>query len=259
MSDLSHQNPTGRFTGLSNAYAKYRPTYPVWAIIYIIARCRLAHGSRLVDIGCGTGIASRLFATRGLEVIGIEPNAEMRAAARSSSPEREGQGITYLPGRAEATGLDPGIADAVLAAQAFHWFEPESALHEFHRLLKPKGWAVLMWNERDERDPFTAAYGALIRTAPDAAAIEDPRHGQAGKALLTSPLFGNGERVTFVHEQSVDLAGLLGRAFSASYAPSETSDVKRWSEGLTALFSKHNCGGKVVIRYETAVYSARRN
>ncbi len=259
MSNLSHLNPTGRFTGRSQAYAKYRPNYPAEAIDYVFARCGLVKGSRLVDIGCGTGISSRLFAARGLDVIGIEPNADMRAAAQSAPVDKAGQRVTYFPGKAEATGLNAESADAVLAAQAFHWFDPELALREFHRLLSPGGWAILMWNERDERDPFTAAYGALIRTAPGATAIENPRHGEAGKPLLASPLFWDGEQVTFPHEQSVHEAGLLGRAFSASYAPSGEDDVRRWSEGLKVLFTEHNRGGKVVIHYETAVYSARRS
>ena len=54
-------------------------------------------------------------------------------------------------------------------------------LLEFHRILKPDGWAILMWNERDEQDPVTAAYGAVIRTANDAGAIEGPRQTRAGE------------------------------------------------------------------------------
>ena len=55
---------------------------------------------------------------------------------------------TYGAGRAEKTGLPTGQADAVLAAQAFHWFEADAALREFHRLLKPGGWTVLLQRTR---------------------------------------------------------------------------------------------------------------
>src|SRR5262245_60365379 len=177
------RNPTGRFTGLSDVYAKYRPSYPSTAIDAIISRCGLTSGSLLVDVGSGTGISSRLFSDRGIRVLGIEPNAEMRstASARAGSPGR--QAVQYQDGRAEATGLPTSVADAVLSAQAFHWFDPEAALLEFHRISKPNGWVILMWNERDERDHFTAAYGTIIRSAPDALATELPR-GAAGEALL---------------------------------------------------------------------------
>jgi SAM-dependent methyltransferase len=259
MADLSRLDPTTRFTDRAGTYALYRPTYPDVAIDYVLTHCRLGRGSLLVDVGCGTGISARAFAARGLDVIGIEPNAAMRAAAESSQPERGGPAVTYLDGRAEATGLESGVADAILSAQAFHWFEPDQALAEFHRILKPTGWVILMWNERDESDQFTARYGSVIRSAPDAAAIENARSGQAANALLQSPLFRDASRVAFTQHQSVDEEGLLGRAFSTSYAPSDPDEINRWSDRLTALFRDCNHEGKVLIRYETSVYLARRN
>src|SRR5262249_28914341 len=156
---------------------------------FILSRCGLGPGSVLVDVGCGTGISSRLFAEKGVQVIGIEPNSQMRKAAEAATRETVSLDVpVYRDGRAEASGLPDPSADAVSAAQAFHWFEPDTALREFHRILKPGGWTILVWNERDETDPFTAAYGAVIRTAPDAAPIEMPR-ARAGEHLLHSPLF----------------------------------------------------------------------
>jgi SAM-dependent methyltransferase len=213
----------------------------------------------LVDVGCGTGISSRLFSTLGVDVIGIEPNAEMRATAAATSLGPAERPVTYREGKAEATGLPPAVADLVLAAQAFHWFDPDAALQEFHRILKPEGWAALIWNERDERDPFSAAYGNIIRTGKDTAAVENPRQGQAGKPLLTSPLFQKAERVTFPNNQVLDEEGLLGRSFSASYAPKEPGDVTAWTEQLKALFAQHQRDGAVTLHYQTSVYLAQRN
>jgi SAM-dependent methyltransferase len=211
----------------------------------------------LIDVGSGTGISSRLFAARGLEVIGLEPNADMRAAAAATAVDARVPRPTYREGTAEATGLPDEAADVVLAAQAFHWFERDAALAEFYRVLKPDGWLVLVWNERNERDPFTAAYGTVIRTAPDASVVEVPR-GQAGAVLLTSPLFRDAERVVFANEQVLEEEELLGRAFSASYAPRDPSTATAWANSLRIVFSRHQQEGKVVLRYETAVYLARR-
>jgi SAM-dependent methyltransferase len=159
----------------------------------------------------------------------------------------------YCKGRAEATQLADGVADTVLAAQAFHWFDPDTALREFVRILKPGGWVVLMWNERDESDPCTAAYGAVIAAAPEARAVEGPR-GQAGQALLASPLFADRECVRFRNEQALDEEGLLGRAFSASYAPREPRAAEQFAADLRAVFDRFQQDGAVVLRYETSVY-----
>src|SRR5580692_3896851 len=117
MPELSSLDPTGRFTGLAQTYAQFRPNYPAVAIDFIMARCALAKASLLVDVGCGTGIASRLFAARGMTVIGIEPNTDMRCTAAAtvdtSSAELK---VTYRAGRAESTGLEDEVADAVLSA-----------------------------------------------------------------------------------------------------------------------------------------------
>ena len=257
MSDLSGSNPTGRFTGLSDLYAQYRPNYPTDAIDFIIGHCDLQAGSLVVDVGCGTGISSRLFAERAVNVIGIEPNAEMRASGqRETSPRGMPQPV-YRDGTAEATGLDDGVADAVLAAQAFHWFEVQPALQEFHRILKPEGWVVLMWNERDQRDEVTAAYGAVIRAFPNAAGIEGSR-GQAGSALLESTLFEKAQRLAFINKQPLDEAGLLGRAFSASYAPKDPSGVEKATAALREVFRRFQKDGQVTLVYETSVYVAQK-
>jgi SAM-dependent methyltransferase len=257
MPDLSRSNPTGRFTGLADTYAKHRPSYPPAALDFIEKRCGLGPDSLLVDAGCGTGISARLFAKRGIPVLGIDPNADMRTRAEAEPLPPGVPAPQYRDGRAEATGLPDGVATVVLAAQAFHWFDAPTALREFHRVLCPGGWVVLVWNERDESDPFTAAYGTVIRTTPETAAVEGPR-GRAGEALLASPLFEKGERIPFSYEQELDEEGVLGRAFSASYAPREPEARKVFADALRAGFAQFQRQGKVVLRYETTVYLARR-
>lgn len=255
MSDPERWAPTTRFTGLAETYARCRPSYPVAAVDLVLSRCDLRPGSVLVDVGCGTGISSRLFAARGLRVLGIEPNDQMRA--RAASENGKGPAPEYRAGKAEATGLPEGCADTVLAAQAFHWFDASAALAEFRRVLRPDGWVALLWNERDESDLATTAYGRVIRSASDAAAIEVPR-GRAGEALLTSPLYRDADRVVLTNSQELDEEGLLGRAFSASYAPREPSAATAFADALKAVFAAHGRGGKIVLRYETSVYLARR-
>jgi SAM-dependent methyltransferase len=255
--DEARDDPTRRFSDLAQIYARCRPDYPESALDRIIAHCGLHPGSVLIDVGCGTGISSRPFALRGIAVVGIEPNAAMRAQAEAE-PLPPGTPVpVYRDGRAEATGLPDAVADAVLSAQAFHWFDADAALREFHRILEPRGWVVLMWNERDETDPLTAAYGAVMRTGPGAEAVEGPRR-RAGEVLLSHPLFDSAERICFSHAQEVAEEGLLGRAFSASYAPKEGEAAEVFAAALREVFRRFQQQGRVHLRYETSVYLAQR-
>jgi ubiquinone/menaquinone biosynthesis C-methylase UbiE len=267
MPEKYEQNPTGRFSGLAETYARNRPTYPSDAVDFIVSLCGLKKGAIVADIGCGTGISSRLFAERGFDVLGVEPNDDMRSKAeqaRLDSAAGAGVGeLTYLSGKAEETGLNDQTVDLVLSAQAFHWFDPAKTLPEFVRILKPNGYVVLMWNERDEADPFTQMYGDLFRSLPDTAGVEVPR-GKAGDALLQSILFQHAQRDLFMSNQLMDEDGLVGRAFSASYAPKDEPRKGRFEKSLRTLFHafaepvQPNGQRLVRLHYATSVYTAQR-
>lgn len=260
MTQDSHAKSADRFTGLAALYAKYRPDYPVAAIDYIIRHSGLTPGVLLVDVGCGTGISSRLFASRGLQVVGIEPNRDMRlqakAEANTGNTQEEGR-VEYRDGQAEATGLDDASAAAVLAAQSFHWFEAGAALNEFSRILQPGGWVNLMWNERDARDPFTAAYGAILRSTPEGQQLESHRSG-AGKVLLTAQPFRNAGCVEFEHAQNMDEDQMIGRALSISYAPKDKDAIGSFVDQLREVFARFQQDGRATLRYVTSIYSAQK-
>src|SRR5687768_13852072 len=166
MTHLHDLNPTGRFTDRTDDYVKYRPSYPKDAIDAIVAGLEGSPVRAAADIGAGTGIAARLLGDRGLSVVAVEPNQEMRDAA--APPPR----VVWRDGTAEATGLEQGSVDLVLAAQAFHWFRAEETLREFARILRPDGRLSLMWNRRRRDDPFTAGYRAAILEAGGDSAVE---------------------------------------------------------------------------------------
>lgn len=257
----TNKEPTSRFTGLAEAYALYRPSYPVEAIDYIVDSCDLDDQSLVVDVGCGTGISSRLFAERGIKVIGVEPNSDMRQQAidllASEADAKLKSKLEFRDGTAEETGVENARADVVLAAQAFHWFDRERALKEFYRLLKVGGHCVLVWNERDESDEFTSKYGKIIRAGSEAAKVELLR-GRAGLALLETDLFEDGRVKEFFNEQTIDEEGLLGRAFSTSYTPKEGEPALKLQQDLKDLFRECGTRGSVTIRYATSVYSAKK-
>ncbi len=131
-------SPTSRFADRASDYARFRPSYPAEAIDAALAGMPIASGLVAADIGAGTGISSRLFAERGVRVLAVEPNAAMRESAEPH------EGVTFVDGTAEATGLESASVDLVICAQAFHWFRPVEALAEFRRIVKPGGRLVTL-------------------------------------------------------------------------------------------------------------------
>jgi SAM-dependent methyltransferase len=180
--------------------------------------------------------------------------SEFVAPAASPEPVHK---VNYYSGCAENTGLADSSVRAVLCAQSFHWFKSEEALSEFYRILSDAGWVILIWNERDEVDNFTQAYGEIIRSWPETASIELPR-AIAGQPLMESRFFTNKKRVDFANEQILDQKGLIGRAFSASYAPKENQLRALSRQRLIDLFKAYERDNSVILKYLTSVYVGQK-
>src|ERR1700732_4152215 len=127
-----------RFSNRVADYVRYRPGYPAEVLTLLRTQCGLKSGHVIADIGSGTGFLSELFLKNGNRVYGIEPNEAMRQAGEEYLASYDG--FASINGSAEATTLDDASIDFVSAGQAFHWFEPVVARHEFRRILKPEGW-----------------------------------------------------------------------------------------------------------------------
>jgi len=257
MADRANTSATpahaGYFTGLAGTYAQHRPTYPAEAITYLLdgfpASCVA------LDVGCGTGISSRLLENRGTRVIGIDPNQDMLDQARRESPAS----IEYCIGSGEHTGMPDGGADLVLCAQSFHWFDPPAALREFHRVLKLGGRLALMWNVKDSSDEFSAGFVRNSDRAQADAALRGLKVNEhrAGDPTIGG-YFGNVRMKAFTISQSLDLDGLLGRARSASYFPTAEPLKTELENDLRDLFARHQRDGVVALRYRTEVTLADR-
>jgi SAM-dependent methyltransferase len=248
---LYEMNPTGRFTERAADYVKYRPTYPAGAIDAILHG--LGSPDRLVaaDIGAGTGISARLLADRGVRVTAVEPNAAMRQAAEAHP------GVHWHDSTAEATGLPDGSVDLVICAQAFHWFNQRMAVAEFHRIARPAGRLVLMWNSRDTGDALTRAYVDAIREANGEHPAE--RRELDRGVIEAEGLFSPPRLETFTHWQDLDCEGLIRRAASASYVPREGPAFDVLRNRLALIFERfRDVRGLVRLMYITKVYCSGR-
>jgi SAM-dependent methyltransferase len=247
-------DPTQRFTGRVESYARYRPSYPRAVLELLEAECGLTSASVVADVGSGTGILSELFLENGNRVFGVEPNEEMRAAGERLL--RDHPRFTSVAGTAEATTLDDTCVGFVVAGQAFHWFDPERARTEFARILEPAGWVVLVWNlRRKYATPFLAAYERLLETyRTDRGEVEFWRKSDE----MAASFFGSFERKTFDNEQVLDLDGLKGRLMSISYVPARgepgSDAMIRQAE---EIFDEHHSDGRVIVEYDTNVYYGR--
>ncbi len=247
---------TQRFSNRVENYVRYRPGYPTDVVSVLQQETALGKDSVIADIGSGTGLSADLFLQNGNPVFAVEPNAAMRQAA-----EQRLQGnarFHSVNGTAEATTLPDGAVDYAIAAQAFHWFDPQRTRAEFSRILKPSGWVVLIWNaRRSESTPFLRGYEALIRAyATDYTAI-----GHQNILPATLKAFFAGETFELrrlYNEQRFDFEGLKGRLLSSSYIPSEGHEnFLEMVQDLRRLFDQYQENGSVQIEYDTKVYFGR--
>jgi len=252
-------NPLTYFNDLADGYAANRPTYPPGAIEAILAG--LPKPTRIADVGCGTGIASRLLAQAGALVIGIEPNDAMRQRAEADAANLQPPGsIEFRGSTAEATGLADASVHGVVCAQAFHWFDAEPALREFRRILKPAGRLALMWNNRVPVSEMDRVYAQVVVEAQ----AEAKRQGLVlrcnREADLTrwSHLFTRVRRIDFANPQVCDLPTLLGKAASASYFPRRAAIADALLNRLREAFDRHAREGVVSLNQECRLTIAER-
>jgi SAM-dependent methyltransferase len=240
--------PTTRFSDRVENYVRYRPSYGPEVRAVIESVTGLRPPATVADIGSGTGLSADLFLPAGYSVWGIEPNAAMRQAAE----QRVGGNPLFhsQDGTAEATGLPDDSMDLVIAAQAFHWFQPEAARTEFRRILRPGGWvAIVFHSRRTDSTPFLRDYEQLLLDyGTDYRTV---RHENSDVAAFFS--HGCTQRV-LCSEQRFDLVGLRGRILSSSYTPA--ADDSRYVPMLAAidrLFATHQRDGAVCIEYDTQI------
>jgi ubiquinone/menaquinone biosynthesis C-methylase UbiE len=195
----------GDFTALARFY-KHRAGYSDQVLRALIGLTGgLREGFRVADVGAGTGKLTEHLARLGLQGYAVEPNVAMRREGQHAW--RAADGVQWLQGSPEHTGMPSHSVDWVLMGSSFHWTNAPQALKEFHRILKPGGFFTAIWNPRDlPRSPIDQRIERLIRDhVPELKRVSSgsAQVGLEDKLLSTKHfnhlIFLEAPHVTYVH------------------------------------------------------------
>jgi SAM-dependent methyltransferase len=211
-----------QFAGVADAYDRGRPGYPPEAVTIAARAFELHARDRVADLGAGTGKLTTALLDAGLEVVAVEPLEEMRARL----PD-----VEVVAATAEDLPFADGSLAAAFSADAFHWFDPDAAASELHRVLRPRGGVALMWhlpNWSSNPPDWVVRLGSVL----DAARSEHPGFtGDQGRAGFDR----HGGFEPFVHESvsfafPTDRERLLANVESISYVAAHAERDRMLSE-----------------------------
>ncbi|HXY46499.1 MAG TPA: class I SAM-dependent methyltransferase [Thermoplasmata archaeon] len=246
------------FDRAAETYERGRPDYPVAAVDWLGRVLRLGHGTTVVELGSGTGKLTRLLARTRAARIAIEPTAGMRRVFERTVPE-----VPVLDGTAETIPLPEGFADAVLAAQAFHWFSPRRALPEIARVLRPHGGLGLVWNLRDDTVDWSRRLTEIVDSYREAHRIPRTRdHAWRPAFERSDSPFGPLRSRVFSHVQRAPRDVFVSRILSVSViAVLPAAERRTVADRVRAVLqSDPSTRGRRVVElpYRTEVYWTHR-
>jgi SAM-dependent methyltransferase len=192
-------------------YERARPSYPAEAVGWMVP----AGARDVLDLAAGTGKLTRVLVAAGYSVTAVEPLDGMRAELSRQLPD-----VPALAGTAEQIPAADGSADALLVAQAWHWFDESRSVPEVARVLRPGGALGLVWNDMDVSVPWVARMRATTREAMTASRYGIEVGNREEDRAWSPPLgsaFGAPEWATFRHVLRQDLDTLLDNLGSRSY------------------------------------------
>lgn len=238
-------------------YERARPGYPSEVLDWLVERLGLRSGTRVLDLAAGTGKLTRLLITTGARVVAAEPVADMGRVLH-----RELRAVPLVSAVAEALPFVQGCFDAVTVAQAFHWFDRDTAAGELTGVLRPKGRLATIWNVRDRSIDWTDQVWALVDGVEKRAPWRDHERIRAS-AEHWLPGFGEAHEATFYHTQTVTPEEVVARIASVSHVvvlPQEARE-RVLDEVRSVLASHPHTRGRerLGLRYRVDVYWYQRD
>jgi SAM-dependent methyltransferase len=243
------------FDRVGAEYERGRPTYPAEAVARLVDELGIGPGRVVTDLAAGTGKLTRLLAATGARIVAVEPAAGMRRRIEETLPE-----VDVLGGTAEAIPVVDASADAVTVAQAFHWFDGDAALAEIHRVLRIGGRLGLVWNWREELEPWQARLGEILE--PHRGDVPRSVEGAWREAFERTRLFSRLEHARFAMAHELDREGVVARVTSVSFIAAlparERAEVADQVGALLADDPATRGRKRLVLPYRTDVYWCER-
>ncbi|MBT1262255.1 methyltransferase domain-containing protein [Pseudomonas sp. VS40] len=250
-----HTSAQQGFSTQAVTYAQGRPDYPRQLRGWLAETLRIDAQSSVIDLGAGTGKFTRLLSTLAPTLTAVEPVAAMGAQLTKLLPD-----VRLVNGTAESIPLPSASADAVVCAQAFHWFSTEAALAEIHRVLKPQGRLGLVWNVRDESVDWVAAITDIITPYEG----DTPRfHTGRWREAFTGEYFSEPEVTCFPYShvgspQEVIMDRFLSVSFIAALPEASKAVVTAQLQALIDTHPSLKGRDTVAFPYQTQAYVCHR-
>jgi SAM-dependent methyltransferase len=239
------------FETVADEYDAARPSYPD-GVYEALGDLR---GLLVLDVGAGTGIASRQLRSRGASVIALDRGREVLGRALVHTPT--------LP-VVVADGVKLPVAahcvDLVCCAQAWHWLDPASRVVEAHRVLRPGGrWAGWWSHARaDDQDWFDAYWTLIERYCTGTG--RDQRDTDWGATVAAAGLLDVGERVVvrWVREISVDawMVDQVSHSYVIALDHVHRGELVR---ALRAILDEQFPDGAMTVPYQTWLWIATKS
>lgn len=251
MPDL-HPTAAKGFGTAAELYQQTRPSYPQEIISWLRNDLNLGTHAKVVDLAAGTGKFTSYIKQVTSDIIAIEPVEQMQQQFLAIHPD-----IAIQTAYSHQLPLGTASYDAVLCAQAFHWFSNAETLQEVHRVLKPEGHFGLIWNQRDTSTDWVQAIAELIAPFEK----DTPRYhsGQWKHAFQQQNWFKLDSEHHFIHPhigtvEQVVSKRILSSSFIAALPTEQQQQLKLQIEDIVFHAVSKQPQDEIAFPYVTYAY-----